>query len=59
MIPIPAGDVFAGWIFEALNFIQMMMVELFPEWLKGIAYLGVINQPSAPRRIRRLREVGL
>ena len=46
MFPNPAGDVFAGWVFEALNFIQVMMVELFPKRLKGIAYLGIINQPS-------------
>ena len=46
MIPDPLSEIFAGWIFESLNFIQVMMVELFPKWLKGIAYLGIINQPS-------------
>ena len=45
MIPDPAGDVFAGRIFEALDFVQMMMVELLPERFKGVADFGVINQP--------------
>ena len=45
MVPDPAGDVFAGRIFEALDFVQMMMVELLPERFKGVADFSVIDQP--------------
>src|SRR5256885_1520915 len=44
--PDPQGDVFAGRVFQAGNFVKVTMVELFPKRLEGFGNVGVIHQPA-------------
>jgi hypothetical protein len=45
-VPDPDGDMLAGGVFEAGNFIEVAVIELFPERAEGGGDLGVIDQPA-------------
>src|SRR5438552_243692 len=34
-LPDPDGNVFAGGVFETGNFVEIKMVQLFPDWMEG------------------------
>jgi len=44
--PDPGGDVLAGGVFEAGDFVEIMVVQLFPERLEGPGDVGVIHEPA-------------
>src|SRR5436190_24382967 len=44
--PDPYRDVFAGWIFQTGNFIEITVIELFPEGLERFGNVRVIHQPA-------------
>jgi hypothetical protein len=46
LFPDPDGHIFARWIFQAGNFVEVMVVELFPERLEGGGDVGVIHEPA-------------
>ncbi len=48
-VPDPDGDLFAGGVFEAGDFVEVTMIELFPEWPEGGGDVGVIDEPAELR----------
>jgi hypothetical protein len=44
--PDPHGDLFAGGIFETRHFVEIAMVELFPEGSEGGGQIGIIGEPA-------------
>jgi|GEM_PF-2122802 len=46
LVPDPMGDDFAGGIFETRNFIEITMVELFPDGFEEAGEFGVIDEPA-------------
>jgi len=46
--PNPEGDVFAGGVFEALDFVEEVVIELLPNGLEGCSQVGVIEKPAHP-----------
>ena len=46
LLPDPDGNVFAGRIFKAVNFVQVVMIELFPDGAEPSRDLGVVHQPA-------------
>src|SRR5712671_2880467 len=48
-VPDPGGDVFARRILQAANFVEVTMVELFPDRPEGFRDIGKIHQPPELR----------
>jgi len=46
-LPDPPRYVFAGGIFESLNVIQIVMIELVENWLEGRFQVPEVHYPSA------------
>jgi hypothetical protein len=46
LFPNPERDIFAGRIFQAGNFVEIIMIKLFPKWFEGVADVGVVHDPS-------------
>ncbi len=44
--PDPECEVFAGGVFESGHFIEVVVVELFPEWFEGFGDIGVVHDPA-------------
>lgn len=44
--PYPFREIFAGWIFEAFDIVEAIMIELVEQWLKGTPQVGKIHHPT-------------
>jgi len=49
LIPDPAREVFAGWIFQALDFVEIVMIEPVESRLECRAHVGEIHHPACLR----------
>ena len=45
-LPDPAGEILTGWIFEARNLIEIVMVEALKYWLKRYFDLSEVHNPA-------------
>jgi len=45
-LPDPDGDVLAGWVFQARDFVQVVVVELLPVRFKKLGDIRVIYYPA-------------
>lgn len=45
-LPNPECEDLAGGIFQTWNFVQIMVVQLFPQRTEGVGYRSVIHDPS-------------
>lgn len=48
-LPDPARQIFAGWILQAFDLVQVMVVQLIEQGLKRDAQVGKVHDPSAAR----------
>ena len=46
LVPNPYGNILAGGIFEAGNFVEVTVVELFPNRFEGGGNIRVIHDPA-------------
>jgi hypothetical protein len=46
LFPNPNRDVLARWIFQTGNFIEIKVVEFFPEWLECGLHISVVHHPA-------------
>jgi len=46
-LPDPACEILAGWVFQALNFVEVMMIELIVKRLENFLQVRKIHDPAA------------
>jgi hypothetical protein len=46
LIPDPYGKVFAGWILEAGQIVQIVMIQSFIDWLEDLLDLAEVPDPA-------------
>jgi hypothetical protein len=47
--PDPDGDILAGWVFELRDFVEVVVIQLFPQGPESRRDFGVIDQPAEIR----------
>ncbi len=46
MLPYPARQVFAGRVIQSVNVIEVMVIQLLPQWLEGGLDVAKIHDPA-------------
>jgi hypothetical protein len=49
MVPDPDGEPFSGWVFQAFDFIQQVVVEPFYQRIDRASQIGKVDDPAESR----------